>query len=288
MPGLAASCSGAVEFRTYAGAVFLARSVLEPVSGYPAGAPFARVHWAFTDARGTALDAEPSATSSGAQEAQYGDFNLGVHVGDDPDVVSAHRRCLEEELGVAPLGVVYMNQVHGNDVAVVDGPWPTGVPADVDGLVTTRPGLGLAVLVADCVPVLLADPVAGVIGVAHAGRKGMMAGVAGRTLFAMRELGAVAVTAVIGPSICGRCYEVPEQMRDEAARVRPESAAVTRAGTPGIDVAAGVRAELEEQGVQVQQVSDCTLENENLYSYRRHHRTGRFVGVVVMEPPAHA
>lgn len=262
--------------------MFIARSVLTPESDSPAAV---RVHWAFTDAVGAADGpgtAAGPATSAG--EPHYGNFNLGIHVGDEKKSVQAHRDALIRELGVATRGVVYMNQVHGNDVAVVDGPWPDRRPADVDGMVTSRPGLGLAVLVADCVPVVLADPDAGVIGVAHAGRKGMVAGVVGRTVSAMRQAGAEAVRAVIGPSICGECYEVPESMRSEAAAIRPQAHAVTRAGTPGIDVAAGVRAELADAGVSAKQIKGCTLENDALYSYRRHSRTGRFAGVVVMEP----
>ena len=245
-----------------------------------------RVHWAFTDARGDATDVELSAArpGDGADEpvSAYGRFNLGGHVGDEPGAVAASRRRLVEEFGGVPEGVVYMNQVHGGDVAVVEGPW-VGEAPPVDGVVSARPGLGLAVLVADCVPVLLADPVSGVIGAAHAGRKGMVAGVVTATIETMRGLGAGDIAAVVGPSICGRCYEVPREMRAEAARVRPVSAAVTWAGTPAIDVAAGVVEELSAAGASVTWVAGCTLEPPHLYSYRRNPRTGRFAGVVAVE-----
>lgn len=244
-----------------------------------------RVRWAFTDALGDADEvALPSTgrdgTAGAVVDTAYGAFNLGAHVGDDPSAVAANRERLLEAFGVRQ--IVYMNQVHGSDVAVVGGPWP-GAPEPVDGLVTANPGVALAVMVADCVPVLLADPEAGVVGAAHAGRKGMTAGVVTATVERMRQLGAGSIQAAIGPSICGRCYEVPGAMRDEAAGVRPVSASVTWHGTPGIDVAAGVADELAAAGVEITWVPGCTLENEALYSYRRNPRTGRFAGVVVFE-----
>jgi polyphenol oxidase len=91
------------------------------------------------------------------------------------------------------------------------------------------------------------------------------------------------VDAVVGPSVCGRCYEVPADMRDVAARVEPVSATVSWSGTPAIDVAAGVVAQLRAHGVEVRWVPVCTRERDDLYSYRRDGRTGRFAGVVAQE-----
>lgn len=271
--------------------MFIARSSFTGAPGAPG--THRRVRWAFTDALGDAAEvALPSAGREGTAgaagtagiagivEPAYGAFNLGAHVGDDPAAVATNRQRLLEAFGASQ--VVYMNQVHGSDVAVVDGSWP-GEPAAVDALVTTRPGVALAVMVADCVPVLLADPAAGIVGAAHAGRKGMTAGLVTATVERMRGLGADRIQAAIGPSICGRCYEVPRDMRDEAAAVRPVSASVTWHGTPGIDVGAGVADELVAAGVEITWVPGCTLENEALYSYRRNPRTGRFAGVVVID-----
>lgn len=257
--------------------MFFAASTFDPPSGS------GRVHWAFTDALGDAADAglTPAAGAADAPTA-YGRFNLGAHVGDDPAAVGASRELLVEAFRVVPRGVVYMNQVHGRDVAVVESPWPGEIPP-CDGIVTATPGLGVAVLVADCVPVLLADPETGVVGAAHAGRKGMTAGVVTATAERMRELGAHRIQAVVGPSICGRCYEVPEAMRSEAAAVRSVSASVTWRGTPSIDVAAGVVDELSQAGIEVTWLPGCTLENPALYSYRRNPRTGRLAGVVAVE-----
>ncbi|MFB7265286.1 polyphenol oxidase family protein, partial [Streptomyces nojiriensis] len=113
-------------------------------------------HFAFTDRWG------------GVSAVPYEELNLGGAVGDDPAAVLANRARAAKSLGLAPDRVVWMNQVHGRDVAVVDGPWGADaeVPA-VDAVVTARRGLALAVLTADCTPVLLADPVAGVVAAAH-------------------------------------------------------------------------------------------------------------------------
>jgi YfiH family protein len=179
-----------------------------------------------------------------------------------------------------------MHQVHGADVAVVDaellGRRETPV---ADGLVTTLPGVVLLVRVADCVPVLLADVEAGVVGAAHAGRPGLVAGVVPRTVEAMRGLGAARVRAWVGPHVCGGCYEVPEQMRSDVAAVVPESFAETSWGTPAVDIGAGVVAQLAGVGVETVDASRCTREDDDLYSYRRQGReSGRLGGLVWVRP----
>jgi YfiH family protein len=220
-----------------------------------------------------------------------GDFaglNLGGHVGDDPAAVEANRGLVAASVGVARSHLLFMSQCHGCEIALVEGPWQ-GEPPAVDALVTTSGDLALAVLVADCTPVLLVDHVAGVAAAVHAGRPGMMSGIVGRTVDAMSDLGARSISALVGPSVCGRCYEVPEAMRAEAARVSPVAAAVSWQGTPAIDVAAGVVDQLQARSVTVQWVGGCTRESDGLFSYRRQHRTGRFAGVVrlLAATPAH-
>lgn len=220
--------------------------------------------------------------SGGVSVGPYAGLNLGSHVGDDPAAVGENRTRLADGLGLTdPARLVFMDQCHGADVAVVDAP-PEAPPA-VDALVTTVPGLALAALVADCTPILLADTGAGVVGAVHAGRPGMVAGVVGHAVQAMRDLGARTITATVGPSVCSRCYEVPEPMRAAAAAVAPESRAVSWTGTPAIDVAAGVVAQLVAAGVTVHWVAGCARENEHLYSYRRDGTTGRYAGVIMRE-----
>jgi polyphenol oxidase len=156
-----------------------------------------------------------------------------------------------------------------------------------DAAVTALPGVALAVLTADCVPVLLADPQAGVVGVAHAGRVGAAAGVLSATLAAMEGLGARMgdCEALLGPAVCGACYEVPAEMRDEVGAALPGSATRTRRGTPGLDLRAGLRAQLAALGVAKVGVDPrCTVEDPDLYSYRRDRRTGRLAAVTWLDP----
>ncbi|MFF7612165.1 peptidoglycan editing factor PgeF [Streptomyces lavendulae] len=232
-------------------------------------------HFAFTDRWG------------GVSAVPYEELNLGGAVGDDPAAVRANRAAAATELGIDAARVVWMNQVHGRDVAVVDGPWPDGEPVpSVDAVVTARRGLALAVLTADCTPVLLADPVAGVVGAAHAGRPGLVAGVVPAAVEAMTALGAdpARMVARTGPAVCGRCYEVPAEMREAVAAVVPAAWAETSWGTPAVDVVAGVHAQLAEAGVAYcHRSAVCTLESRDHFSYRRDRVTGRLAGYVWLE-----
>ena len=159
-----------------------------------------------------------------------------------------------------------------------------GAPA-VDALVSDRTDEALVVLVADCVPLLLVDRTEGLVAAVHSGRPGLLAGVVPAALAALRDLGAERLEAVVGPSVCSRCYEVPAQMRDEAARSVPAAVGVSWTGTPAIDVAAGVVSQLADAGVPVRWLPGCTRERDDLYSYRRDVATGRFAGVVRLLPP---
>jgi hypothetical protein len=218
----------------------------------------------------------------GRSRAPYDSFNLGDHVGDDPADVAANRSRVARELGVGEDRLVWMNQVHGSGVAVVDSP-QDGPLADTDALVSSTPGLVLGVLAADCVPVLLTDPVAGVVAAVHAGREGLRRGVLPATLSAMASLGARArhVTALLGPAVCGACYEVPQAMQAEVAAVAPAAAVRTRRGTAGLDLRAGLAEILGRAGVtEVVQDPRCTVEDPQLFSHRRDGVTGRQAGLV--------
>ena len=218
----------------------------------------------------------------GRSAPPYDSFNLGDHVGDDPAAVAANRGRVARELGVPPERLVWMSQVHGSRVAVVDGP-QDGPLSETDALVTSTPGLVLCVLAADCVPVLLTDPVAGVVAAVHAGREGVRRGVVPATLSAMASLGARArhVTALLGPAVCGGCYEVPPHMQAELARVVPAAAVRTRAGTSGLDLRAGLAELLTRAGIpEVVHDPRCTAEDRTLFSHRRDGRTGRQAGLV--------
>ena len=215
----------------------------------------------------------------GVSDPPFAGLNLGGHVGDSPQAVRANRAAVAAAVGVQADHLVFMHQVHGDAVVQVDGPW-SGPPPQCDAMVTTRRDLALAVLVADCVPVLLAAPAEGVIGVAHAGRAGMVAGVAERLGAAMRDLGARTILGRLGPSVCARCYPVGQQLCDDVAAVRPVSRSVSWHGEPALDVSAGVLEQLWPLCWDVEQVPGCTVERDDLFSYRRDGKTGRFAGVV--------
>ncbi|MCX6492071.1 MAG: peptidoglycan editing factor PgeF, partial [Rhodococcus sp.] len=174
---------------------------------------------------------------------------------------------------------------HGRTVTVVDGPVSEPVPM-TDALVTTQRDLALVVLTADCVPVLLSDEEAGVIAAVHAGRVGARIGIIPRVLASMVELGAVPerIGAFLGPAASGRQYEVPAHMRADVDKHLPGSATTTVRNTPGLDIPAGVRAQLIAAGLHgVAQDPRCTIEDRTLFSHRREGSTGRIASVVWMD-----
>ncbi len=231
--------------------------------------------------------------------------NLALHVQDDPLEVMARRSRLELAAGLdggsGTRRFQYMDQVHGNHVEFIEayGPGPTAdalvaaAPASsaASGRLATSPRptmtpqavQPLAVMVADCVPVLLVGTGPGdspVLAAAHAGRPGVASAVVPATVAEMRRRGAVDISAWLGPSICGSCYEVPEQLRAEVAAKNPETWSSTSWGTPALDLPAGVRAQLAALDVPVEYSGECTLENDSLFSYRRDSLIGRFAGLV--------
>ncbi|HET7900113.1 MAG TPA: peptidoglycan editing factor PgeF [Candidatus Nanopelagicales bacterium] len=257
-----------------------------------------RVRWAFSDRsalpvvgaterQGAVVAGDPlryaDEPREGVSLAPYDRANLADHVGDDPAHVAANRGRLAATVGLDGSHVVSMAPVHGNDVASVDV--ATGAPVpEVDALVTTVPGLALLVLAADCVPVLLADGAAGVAAVVHAGWRGVLSDVVGTTLEAMADHGARLdrTKAVVGPAICGSCYDVPRGRFDSVVAVSPGAAAVASDGRPGLDLRAGVVDRLRGAGVTATVHGGCTFESSDLYSYRRDHVTGRHGGVVTL------
>ena len=222
--------------------------------------------------------------AGGASAPPFDSFNLGDHVGDDPAAVAANRARLAEAIGLADDHVVWMNQVHGVHVEFVDGPRVTAFDA-TDALVTASAGLALAVVTADCVPVLLADARAGVVGAAHAGRVGAADGVLLRTLEAMVTAGArvADVSVLLGPSVSGPNYEVPEEMAADVEERLPGSRTTTARGTPALDLRAGLARQLTEAGVGSVEIDPrCTVEDRALFSHRRDAPTGRLASLVWM------
>jgi polyphenol oxidase len=235
---------------------------------------------------GEGVRAAFSGRAGGVSEPPYQSLNLGLGVNDDAAAVQANRAALAGACDLPPASLTFMRQVHGADVWYA-GPKAAEPPVPVDAMFTDVPGRALCVLVADCVPVLVADPAARIIGAAHAGREGLVAGVVPALVATMIEAGAspARMRAVTGPAICGGCYEVPELMRARVSATEPAASCDTFAGTPGLDIAAGVRAQLAAAGVgSIVADGRCTMESGGLFSYRRDGVTGRFAGLIWLAP----
>lgn len=203
--------------------------------------------------------------------------NLALHVGDNADDVRVRRAELELNAAMVPGSLRFMNQVHGTAVAVMEA---GSADPEADAMVSR--GVPLAVMVADCIPAVLVGQAPGgpVLGAVHAGRPGLAAGVIPAAVERMRAMGAVNIQAWLGPSICGSCYEVPAGLRADVAAAVPAAWSTTSWGTPGLDLPAGARSQLEAAGVDVMYCGPCTLENQDLFSYRRNKDTGRLAGLV--------
>ncbi len=210
----------------------------------------------------------------GVSRMEYQSLNLADHVGDDPADVAENRDLLARRLGIRPMAIVHAE--HGARVRIVDVPGTAG-PGDV--LVTTTRGLGLLALSADCVAGAIAAPDVPALAVFHSGWRGVVADTAGAAVAALVDLGARPETMSfrLGPSICGLCYEVSDEVADQVARAAPPARSRTRAGTPAADIGAGVRWQLQRAGVPPDRGGErrCTLEDPNLFSHRRDGVTGR-------------
>jgi hypothetical protein len=169
----------------------------------------------------------------------------------------------------------FMNQVHGDVVVEISQLMsdPT-----CDALVTTVPGIALAVMVADCIPLLLSS--ASVVGAVHVGRRGLVNSITSKTIGVMRNLGAQEIHAQLGPSICRRCYEVPQDLADEVCALHPSALSLTSQLTPSLDLPKALIAVLVSEGVTYEASTICTLEDDEYFSYRRHNITGRTAGVI--------
>ena len=220
----------------------------------------------------------------GASQAPYGDgaggpgLNLGQHVGDDPARASANRDRLRAML---PSDPVWLNQVHGADV--VDAGKVSGVP-DADASVAATPGVVCAVLTADCLPVLFCDLRGQVVAAAHAGWRGLAAGVLGNTVGRMREAGAQQIQAWLGPAIGPRRFEVGADVLQAFAHLDAPGRhfALQANGKYLADIYALARLALHACGVELVAGGDfCTVEEApRFYSYRRDGVTGRMASLI--------
>ena len=203
--------------------------------------------------------------------------NLALHVGDNAVDVLQRREALENAAGMAPGSLRFMEQVHGTAVEMME----PATPAPTADAMVSR-GLPLAVMVADCIPAVLVGqgPGGPVLAAVHAGRPGIENGILPAAVERMRSAGATGIRAWLGPSICGRCYEVPAGLRAQVAAQVPSTWSTTSWGTSALDLPAGAKSQLEAAGVGIEYAGPCTLEHKELFSYRRSQTTGRFAGLV--------
>lgn len=206
----------------------------------------------------------------GVSKDPFTSANLGDHVGDEAASVLENRAQLESQIGMP---IVFMNQVHGDTVVLVEE--KTDTPT-CDALITTERKLAVAVMVADCIPLLLKSDVA--VAAVHVGRKGLMNGVARKTIDAMRDLGAEVIHSYIGPNICGSCYEVGADIFNEVVSKYPSSDSSNRTGKATLDLVSGLKTDLKD--TVLLDLSSCVLEDKNSFSYRRDGITGRQAGVI--------
>ena len=219
----------------------------------------------------------------GVSQRPYDPLNLGLSIGDDPATVMRNRELVAQACGIQAGRMVWMRQVHGARASYVR---PGEAAVEADAVFTDMPRVALGVLAADCAAVLLVDPDAGLVGAAHSGRAGMEAGVVPALVFAMTAAGAKAARmhGLIGPAICGGCYEVPAELQARVADAVPQARCVTRSGAPGLDIRAGISAQLYSLHVRrVRQDRRCTAETSDLCSHRRDGGAGRFGALIWRE-----
>lgn len=213
----------------------------------------------------------------GYSQGPFASLNCGMGSGDDQGTVLRNRTLVAETLGLAEPNLVTAYQVHSPHVIVVERPWNFSERPKADGMVTKTRNLAIGVLTADCGPILFTDREAHVIGAAHAGWKGALAGVTGRTLDAMEKLGArrARTIAILGPMISGKAYEVGPEF---AVRFVDEDPANDRFFTPSertghsmFDLAGYIEARLRREGAgEVVNLDLCTFGDESrFFSYRR-------------------
>jgi YfiH family protein len=242
-----------------------------------------------------------SRTDAGRSAAPYDACNLGGHVGDDPAAVAENRRRLAAALGVDKLTVA--DQKHTARVAVVDGRLAgrghdgvadaaAAFPA-TDAMITNRPGVALTVLVADCAPVVLYDPVQGAVAVAHSGRAGPIKGVLPETINAMAAAFGSAPADLligIGPAIGAASYEIGATEASLVSAAFGEAGArlltPTRPGHATFDLVAAIRAQLGAAGVKEGNVHDMAIDTrastDDFFSDRAARPCGRFAAVAVL------
>jgi YfiH family protein len=210
----------------------------------------------------------------GVSTGPFASLNCSLSGADDRDAVLENRARVARHLGALPHALLGLTQVHGIDVAVAESGWAPGAGPRADAVVTRVPGLALGIVTADCAPVLFCCAETKVIGAAHAGWRGAVAGVLEATIAAMRALGATHIAAAVGPCIRQASYEVGPDLRDAVLEKTPHA---QRFFAPGgrpdrwqFDLALYCAARLEAAQAQVCVIDADTLaEPDRFFSHRR-------------------
>jgi YfiH family protein len=210
----------------------------------------------------------------GVSEGPFASLNCSLSSADDREAVLENRARAARAIGAAPERLLGLTQVHGIDVAVAEQSWQPGEGPRADAVVTRQRGLALAIVTADCAPVLFADPELGVIGAAHAGWRSAVGGVLEATLAAMRVLGAGRIVAAIGPCIRQPSYEVGADLRDAVLVASPDAGRHFGLGVRPerwqFDLAGYCAARLSDAGAEVAVLGADTLtDSERFFSHRR-------------------
>jgi YfiH family protein len=232
----------------------------------------------------------------GVSEGIYASLNGGVGSKDAPERVAENRTRMATALAVKPEHLLTAYQIHSANVVVAEAPWPVAARPQADGIVTRVPGLAIGISTADCGPVLFADAQARVIGTAHAGWRGALAGVLEATMAAMERLGArrERTVAALGPMIRIPNYEVGPELVQQFLAADPGNARFfhpsNRPDRAQFDLAGFICARLSQAGVgQIEDLGHCTYADpERFYSYRRAtHRAepdyGRHISAIALE-----
>jgi YfiH family protein len=207
----------------------------------------------------------------GVSEGPYASLNCSLSGADRREAVMENRARAARAIGADPAHLVGLRQVHGAEVVRVTEPWQPGAGPAADAMVTDRPGIALGIVTADCAPVLFADAAAGVIGAAHAGWRGAVAGVLEATLAAMAALGARAerTVAAIGPCIGQASYEVAADLYEAVGDAR--FFAPGRPGRWQFDLGGYCAARLRAAGIAAVEriAADTAAEPARFFSHRR-------------------
>ena len=219
----------------------------------------------------------------GVSRGAYSSFNLGNHVGDDPVAVATNRARVGNVVGKP----VWLDQVHGIRVVDVARFVSTDQPPQADAAVSHEPGAACVVMTADCLPVLFCNESGSVVAAAHAGWRGLLAGVLEETIHAMAVPGNT-VMAYLGPAIGPRSFEVGDEVREAYVAENSAAAAAFKPATPGkwlADIYRLARQRLTGQGVErIYGGSFCTVSDpERFFSYRRDGQTGRMAAMIWLE-----